>query len=562
VAYRRDLEAQDLYGEREHLYRAFAGPVRSVLDLPFAHGTLAFNSSEPDAFSEEDIEVLQEFALVLEEGFRRMDDLQKLRQSEERYRTLVQHLPQAIVLMQGNELFFANQALGKITGHSMEELKAMSPQERRQIVHPDDLERVLARYQEPDARKGVPVHMEYRLIGKDGSVHWVESSSQLVQFRDRPVWQILIADIAERKQMEQQLIRLERLEALGEMAGGVNHHLNNILTGVLAPAQLLRQRVEDPEMLVEIDEIVSAARRAADLVRRLGKSAPGGYREAPEVVELNEVARRALEKRPASPNIELIEKWGAVSPVKAQRAALLEGVGQLLVNAAEAMPRGGTITVRTWEDHRGVYLSVADTGKGMDESVRRRVFEPFFSTKGTVDSGLSLSALRSVVASWGGEMEVESAPGKGAVFTVRLPAWKAATPPAEERAGEAPIRILLVEDEEIVRRPVERFLAPTCRVAVAENGRQALEKFKPGEFEVALIDLGLPDLGGDRVALQLQSQDPAMARVLMTGWMLEESDERARAFDFQLAKPFRRMEDLLDMVREATALCRKRRAGT
>ena len=195
----------------------------------------------------------------------------------------------------------------------------------------------------------------------------------------------------------------------------------------------------------------------------------------------------------------------------------------------------------------------------MDAHTRRRVFEPFFTTKMNVGSGLGLSTAYAAVTRWGGEMEVESRPDEGTTFTIQLPVWTG--PVAQETATEAGgarqvrrARVLVVDDNEDLCNLLSRLFGRYHEVETALDGKAALAVFAPGKYDVVLIDLGMPGMAGDRVALEMRRADPTLASVLITGWEVEDGDARISRFDFQIQKPFRDIETLVDVVAQAVAL--------
>ena len=368
-------------------------------------------------------------------------------------------------------------------------------------------------------------------------------------------------DITERKRMEQELIRTQRLRAVGELSAGVSHNLNNVLTSVLGPAQLLRQRTEDPRMLEDVDGIIAGAIRARDLVRRLHTSVKG-MKEGVQSVRVNEVIEEVVltlrprwKDQPESKgfSIEVITELKEVPLIQGTVTGLYDILTNLLLNAVEALPAGGQVTIDTRTVGEEVQISVADTGVGMDEETRRRVFEPFFTTRMDVGSGLGLSTAYGTLKSWGGSIEVESSPGKGSRFVVQLPAWVDPGDQQEEtwvRRG----RLLIVEDDEWTRKLLLRLLSETHQVSAVEDGRKGLEAFAPGELDAALIDLGMPEMPGDQVAREMKRLDPTVATVLITGWSLESDDPRLHAFDFFLQKPFGDLEEVKRVVMRAIEL--------
>ena len=371
----------------------------------------------------------------------------------------------------------------------------------------------------------------------------------------------LSREITERRRMEQELIRVERLRAIGELAAGVSHNLNNMLTTVLGPAHLLLRHSDEPRVRLEAEDIVASAQRARDLVYRLHLSAGGAMDERVQAVAVNEAVQVAVqatrprwrdEPQARGVTIEVVTELGDVPLAEATATGLHDILLNLLLNAVDAMPEGGTITIQTQAREGEVQLIVRDTGRGMDAETRRRVFEPFFTTKMDVGTGLGLSTVYGTITSWGGEIEVESAPGEGTRFILRLPVSRQATAPVAERSEVRrgrPGKLLIVEDDEGACQLLARLLIEDHEVATAHDGREALERFELGRYDVALIDLRISGTPGDQVAREMRQADPALVTVLITGWELKADDLRLARFDFRLQKPF----DDLDRVEEVVA---------
>ena len=376
----------------------------------------------------------------------------------------------------------------------------------------------------------------------------------------------LRARIAERKQIEQELVRLERLRALGEMSAGVSHNLNNLLTGILGPAQLIQIHSDDPRVIREAAAIVGSSQRAADLVNRLHLAVRNEEETETEPVAVNRAVQEAVETaRPrwkdeaeaGGITIDVAIDLGDVPPIEGTKAGLHDILLNLLFNAVDALPEGGAVQISTTAVDGGVRLMVSDSGIGMDEETRRRVFEPFFTTKMNVGTGLGLSVVYGAVNRWGGRIDVQSAPGRGTTFTIEFPAWKGPEPEESEVTEEKPApdrpahrgKVLIVENDTIVGQFLSRLLSGNYCVETALSGQEALKRFAPGRFDVALIDLGMPGMSGDQLARKLRQGDPSLSLVLVTGWNLEEDDPRLSAFDFLLQKPI----DNLDRVRNVVA---------
>jgi two-component system cell cycle sensor histidine kinase/response regulator CckA len=222
----------------------------------------------------------------------------------------------------------------------------------------------------------------------------------------------------------------------------------------------------------------------------------------------------------------------------------------LLLNATDALNEGGTIQIKTEDAEGRIILKVADDGIGMDAQTLNRVFEPFFTTKAEVGAGLGLATVHGTRSRWGGTTTVRSEPGKGSEFTLTFPrSWQtpsSSSPPEpshETRTG----RILIAEDDEIVREILTISLTDHDLVIV-EDGQKALDAIEKNRFDVALIDLSLPFVAGDKIARQIRLVDPKVVTVLMTGWDLSEDDPRRVPFDDHIPKPISSRKDLQEVV--------------
>ena len=376
-----------------------------------------------------------------------------------------------------------------------------------------------------------------------------------------------VLGIGERKRLEQEIIHLERMRASGELAAGVSHNLNNMLTAVLGPAQLLLRRSDDPGIRREADTILTAGRRARDLVSRLNQAVraeradhlvPVSLNE--QVLEVVEMARPRWKDEPESRGIsvDVVTQLRGVPDIRGIVAELDDTILNLLLNAVQAMPDGGTITIATQVVKDGVQLTVSDSGIGMDEETCRRVFEPFFTTRMDIGSGLGLSTVHGSVSRWGGTIGVDSTPGQGTTFTLCFPVWSESVPRAETPTAAVAMarsgRLLIVDDDEDVCALLDRLLSDDHTIQVVRDGKEALEQFVPGQHDVALIDLGMPGMAGDRVAAEMKAADPCLVTVLITGWVLAEADHRKSGFDFQLDKPFDDLDAMESVVSQAIEL--------
>ena len=363
--------------------------------------------------------------------------------------------------------------------------------------------------------------------------------------------------LAEVERAQERLVQSHTLRALGEMAAGTAHHLNNLLAVALGHLQLMRRRLEPSVgVLPAVDLIEQALSDAASVVRRMQRFTRSGPAEdESEPVDLAQIAHEARELT-ETPCVDALQALGIpilvrvesepVPLVRASAAALRETVTNLILNALDAMPRGGLITLRTFQDAGGVCLSVADTGVGMSPEVKRRALEPFFTTKGPKGTGLGLSVAYGVMRRHGGELRVESTEGSGTTVTLRLPPLEgrarkdSAVPHGQPEAKVNAIRVLIVDDDDRVRVMLGDLLqADGHCVLQARSGAESLSVLERGvRFDLVLTDHGMPGMTGLELTRTIKTRWPQLRVGLVTGWG-ESLDVPANGLrpDFTLAKP-------------------------
>jgi PAS domain S-box-containing protein len=415
-------------------------------------------------------------------------------------------------------LSYISPQVEQLLGYPVEDWLGDSPVAAR-VVHPDDV--AIRKELAAAALAGEAVQGEYRVRSADGRIVWV--LHQLVRVGDEV--QGFVIDISERKQLEARLARAQRTESLGLLAGGIAHDFNNLLTAISGYTALALGRVGESDAVLtsNLREVSAAAGRAAELTRQL---LAFGRRQQldPTAVDLNAVVREShgLLARVLGDDVEVrTELDPSVAAVRADAGQLGQVVMNLALNARDAMPGGGTLTLRTWNDGDRVALSVADTGVGMDDGTRARIFEPFFTTKAVgAGTGLGLSVVDGIVQQTGGEIAVSSAPGSGTEITVRLPRTTAAAAPrvVEETAPPPGTEtVLLVEDQDVVRRLASRLLV--------EHGYRVLEASTPADalaldddWDLLLSDVVMPGMSGPELAEALAERRPGAAVLFMSGY--------------------------------------------
>jgi signal transduction histidine kinase/CheY-like chemotaxis protein len=384
------------------------------------------------------------------------------------------------------------------------------------------------------------------------------SSARLFEDRTRAYQDLAAA--------QDQLVRTEKLRALGEMASGIAHDFNNLLAAILGRAQLLLARVEDPQLVRWLQVIERSALDGAQTVRRL-QEFTRVRRDAPLVpIDLNEIVTDALEMtqsrwrdEPQSRGtpIEVDTRLEPVPPVAGDAAGLREAFTNLILNAVDAMPTGGVQSLTTRATEAGIDVVVGDTGIGMSETVRERIFDPFFTTKGPQGTGLGLAMTFGIVSRHGAAITVESEEGAGSTFRLRFPLTHAvapAPPPdGEILAGEPVLRCLVVDDEEAVGMVLGDVLHMSGHSAVVlTDGAAAIERFRAEPFDVVFTDLAMPGVSGWQVIRAVKAIAPTVPVFLVTGFGVELSPEERRAHGVEavLAKPLK-INDLRTAVRQA-----------
>jgi two-component system, cell cycle sensor histidine kinase and response regulator CckA len=415
----------------------------------------------------------------------------------------------------------------------------------QELIHPEDRQRVFEDCL-VDPADTVQHDLEHRALAADGRVVWVRNNIRVVSDSHGQPWRLqgVMMEITEHKRMEEQLRGAQRMEAIGRLAGGVAHDFNNMLAVINGYSDLLLSRGDLPgEARIQIDEIQRAGERAADLTRQLLTFSRRQVLTL-RVLDLNEVVANtsSMLRRLIGEDIDLqFESDPALRKLKGDRAQIEQVLVNLVVNARDAMPQGGTLVVETQNvdlDHNSclgpffiqpgpyVTLSVRDTGCGMDEETQSHIFEPFFTTKPVgKGTGLGLSTVYGSVKQNGGYICVRSCPGEGTTFTIYLPCCEDVRPvrttptlPSPARAGTE--TVLLVEDEELVRGLAKSALQKSgYTVLEATDGGQALSLIHsvPG-IDLLLTDVVMPGLNGRALAQRFLALQPDAKVLFMSGY--------------------------------------------
>ncbi len=427
------------------------------------------------------------------------------------------------------------------------------------IVHIDD--RLTALTFAENAHGEDSFELEYGLIAVDNTVHRVRDIVSVLRKSNGEIERLrgVIVDITERRELEGRLAEAQKMEAVGQLAGGIAHDFNNLLTVVSGYALRLRSRPELVHLREDLDQIVTAADRAAELTRQLlafARRDPGEVSVIDPSVTINRL--EPMLRRLIEADVVFDFHVDRTTPSVLMDATRLEQIlMNLIINASDAMPAGGTLTVTSspsvvseQESERmglpaGPYslISVSDTGVGIPVGVRDRIFEPFFTTKDGKGTGMGLATVYGVVDMAGGQIDVESTVGEGTSFRVRLPAaaGSAESTVAAPDAGAA--TVLVVEDEPALRRLAVMMLEEQGYVVLqAGNGLDALTVAErhPGPLDLLVTDVVMPRLSGPELAQQLRESRPGLQVLFMSGYidsrLMHRGVEQAKVN--MLIKPF------------------------
>ncbi len=526
-------------------------------------GVMDVQSEERNAFSEDDLRLFNiaggQIATVIE-NIRLRDEI---RQSEEKYRTVVESALDGIcALGEDYRLKFVNQRFAEIAGFTREELINM---DFREFL--DEASRKVVADREEQRKRGIELspHFESRIVRKEGGMRDAEISARMIRDSKGDVNTIaILKDITEKKKMEEQLFQAEKLRAIAEMASGVAHDYNNALAAILGNTQLLLYTAQDEELKETLRTIEKVARDSGQTVRRLQDFTKKRVPQELSIVDVNSIIKDSIEitkpkwKDQAQSKgvpIEIVSNFEEIPAVSGTDSELRGVFTNMILNAIEAMPEGGKIEIFTFKKKKDVIIQISDTGIGIAEEAKKKIFEPFFTTKPFTNTGLGLSMSYGIVKRFGGEIEVVSELGYGTTFTIILPFGKAEKDEAVSlktiKQGRQ-ARILVIDDEEVVRSVLSRTLANVNHeVTLATDGEKGVQLFQEGKFDMVLTDLGMPGMSGWEVCRMIKRISPDTPVGMITGWGAEMSQSKMDEYglDFLISKPFD-LKQILNVVAE------------
>jgi PAS domain S-box-containing protein len=489
-------------------------------------------------------------AIMFEDVTAQADAEAQRRASEERFRTLIENSTDAVTITDGEgKVVFTSASVKQVLGYSPEELEKRTAFD---LLHEDDVGRARTHRATAIARPGVPVTTTLRARHRDGSWRCIEVVT--MNRLDDPALRGVITnfrDVTERtraeetlRRMEAQLLQTQKMEAIGKLAGGVAHDFNNLLSVILGISALLLEQLEpDHPMRPDMAEIKQSGERAARLTRQLLAFSRRQMLD-PRVLDLNDVIasidRMLLRVIGEDIQLELVT-GRELGRVRVDPGQMEQVIMNLVVNARDAMPHGGKLTVQTANveldesfarEHIGVtpgphvMLAIADTGIGMDGETQARIFEPFFTTKGTgKGTGLGLSTVFGIVKQSGGTIWLESVPNRGTIFRIYFPATAEGPQPPRPTsvvpASRGNETILLVEDDATVRAVVRAILSSRgYDVIDTEDAAQALTACRAAvkPIHLLLTDVVMPRMSGRELASRVAETRPAIKVLFMSGY--------------------------------------------
>jgi PAS domain S-box-containing protein len=482
------------------------------------------------------------------------------------FENLFKIIPAGIVILdEQNRVVDMNQEFQTLFGFSLAEIKGL---ELPSLINTEEtLLKALALSRQ--ALQGERIYFDGKRKNKSGQLldFHIIVSPIVVESKVLGIIGIYL-DITERKRMQEEIIKSKNIESVGVLAGGIAHDFNNMLTGILGNISLARKMSADPKSRSVLQKAEKAALKASGLTQQLLTFSKGGF-PVKKVTYLPDLVRDALDLVLSGSNVRANLKISdRVPPCEIDVTQIVQVIHNLIINAREAMPTGGVIDI-TIQNHRqiksdnfmqrGHYVSlvVMDHGPGIAEGDLQRIFVPYFTTKKT-GSGLGLAIAYSIVNKHNGYIKVTSRKGHGATFTVYLPATQKSVVRSlkEPVAAGRPARILLMDDEEIVREVFADMLHNTSyRIDLALDSNEALEKFLTARqlgapYDLLFLDLTSPgDIGGIKTLEKIRAIDPDVVAVAISGYSVSEVCNHPEDFHFHdfLSKPFD-LDDLLNTI--------------
>ena len=505
---------------------------------------------------------------------RRKQVEESLRQSEERYRSLVENTIYGFFIHEipSGRFLFSNQRACELFGYTTQEALQLTIWD---VLSFEDHERIEKRVRERAEGNNLgPDIQTYTGIRKDNSTFRLEVSSSLIMFQDKPAVQGIIRDVTEQERLERQLRKAQKMEAMGTLAGGIAHDFNNLLMGIQGRTSLMLMNSDSSHSYFEhLKGIEDYVKSATDLTKQLLGFASGGKYEV-KVFDLNEIIKnqnRMFGRTTKEVNIQ--EKFEEdLWTVEIDQGQIEQVILNIYVNAWQAMPGGGNLFIQTnnifidesytmpYQVEPGNYvkISITDTGVGMDEMTRQRIFDPFFTTKemgrGT---GLGLASAYGIIKNHKGFINVYSEKGKGTTFNIYLPASEKEVvkeKEIDEKLIGGKELVLLVDDEDMIIEVGQEIMEKLgYKVLTSKSGKEAIEIYEKNRdrIDMVILDMIMPGMGGSETYDRLKEINPGVKVLLSSGYSIngQATDILKRGCNGFIQKPFN-MAELSKKIRE------------
>jgi PAS domain S-box-containing protein len=425
------------------------------------------------------------------------------------------------------ELIWTNDRASELLGFASESIQE---EFCLKSIHPEDSSRIRAAFEL--AAGGEAQRSEVRLLMTDGETRRILVTNSPMYAEGRVVAVLgIMRDITEEREAAEQAMRSDKLRALGQLAWGVAHNFNNSLTAVLGYTQLVLNKISDPTIQRNLKTVEKAALDAAKMVQRIQNFARQGKDDAAAPADLNQIIRDALDltrsrwrddARAAGIVYDVIFRPEEGVIALCDQSAMREVFVSIIINAIEAMPSGGRLTITTTVDGEDLVANFVDTGLGMTGETRQRIFEPFYTTKGAKGQGMGLAVTYGIVERHGGEIQVTSEPGHGSTFTIslkRAPEPQAAPIYADGHPTVRSSSVLVVDDEAPIRVLLSDLLrARGHKVMTAEDGLAGLRAVEHMRFDMVITDLSMPGADGWSIIEETRRRSPETKVVILTGY--------------------------------------------